>query len=261
MKRFRPQVEDLDARIVPAATASLGFGAAGLTLTINGTNGNDDVNILARGTTPVGNVGNVGNIAGNINGTPLSVVSGFDLTTVHIDSVVFNGGKGNDAMNYVIADTLEAGPADSVTFNGGNGNDYFRVVGQGDIAAGSRFNIAAYGGNGKDFIRTSFNGILSGVLNSDLEGGNGNDYIRTDYFAQTGGVGLVNSFVSTGAGHDGVDLNIFDADGFTPINYLISGDSNDTLYSAVIGTPLGFGVNDTNIGVLGGVHRNIVAGF
>ncbi len=261
MKRFRPQLESLDARIVPAASASLAPTNLGLTLTITGDNGANSANVINFGA-------GVGNIAGAVDGQNLRFLTGIDLTTVHVDAVVFKGGKGNDAMNYVAPGLNDVLPSvDTVNFSGGKGNDYFRAV-VGGIEVGNRLNINAGGGAGRDRLITQFEGALNGVLNTGLSGDGGNDYVNTFYSINALSGGLVNTFVASSGGKDNVDLNLFNSSpGTAPVNYLVSNTGGSTtFYSAVLGDfGLGGGIVNrfsmpgTTIGTSGDVNQIVVA--
>jgi Ca2+-binding RTX toxin-like protein len=101
-----------------AATGGSGDGAVD-TVTVNGTGGNDQINVAASGTLVT------------VSGLPAQVTVDHAEATDHL---MINGGAGNDTIN---ASTLPAGTI-SLTLNGGAGNDTF---------------VFTFGTNGHDLIQ------------------------------------------------------------------------------------------------------------
>jgi len=108
-----------------------GDGAAD-TVTVNGTAGDDRISVVSSGSSVV------------VNGLAAQVtISGLEPG---IDSLVINGGAGNDTIN---ASAFRAGQA-NLTLNGGDGNDTITGSAGNDLVNGGRGNDVASLGAGND---------------------------------------------------------------------------------------------------------------
>jgi Ca2+-binding RTX toxin-like protein len=119
---------------------------------VNGTAGDDRISVGGNGSSVV------------VNGLPAQVtVSGVDPGT---DSLVINGGAGNDTIN---ASALHAGQV-KLTINGGDGNDTITGSAGNDTVIGGRGNDVASMGAGDDtFVWNPGDG------SDTVDGGAGND--------------------------------------------------------------------------------------
>jgi Ca2+-binding RTX toxin-like protein len=144
------------------------------TVTVNGTNGNDKVNISS---------------AILITGLPYQM--GISGAEVDKDSITLNGLGGNDILD---SSKLLAGTA-PVALDGGTGND--TVIGgiNADVLFGGADNDVLKGAAGADaLVAGEGNDVIDGGAdNDDLSGNNGNDTV-------TGGAG--NDIALLGAGND-----------------------------------------------------------
>ncbi len=122
------------------------------TVNVNGTAGDDRISVASSGSSVV------------VNGLPAQVtVSGLDRS---LDSLVVNGGAGNDTIN---ASGLHAGQA-NLTINGGDGNDTITGSAGNDTVIGGRGNDVANLGAGNDtFVWNPGDG------SDTVDGGAGND--------------------------------------------------------------------------------------
>jgi len=108
-----------------------GDGAAD-TVTVNGTAGDDRISVVSSGSSVI------------VNGLAAQVtISGVDAG---LDSLVVNGGAGNDIIN---ASALRAGQV-NLTINGGDGNDTITGSAGNDLVNGGRGNDTARLGSGND---------------------------------------------------------------------------------------------------------------
>lgn len=176
LRRWRPQVETLDSRILPAVTLNSGL------LAIDATAQADviDVRLVATDATKLqvslNNQIQTFNVA---DVTSISIQGGLgaDQITVGADvtvGVTVNGGKGDDTIT-VLANAASA----ANVLNGGLGNDTI-VGGAGvDVIVGVNGNDNLQGGAGADFlIGGNGNDTIDGGAGIDLiVGGNGQDVI------------------------------------------------------------------------------------
>ena len=170
-------VNNLSGTDVKLVAVDLGGGDLALdTVTVNGTNGNDKVNVSFPG-------------AVLFTGLPYQV--GISGTEVGKDSITFNGLGGNDSID---GSKLPAGIV-PVVLDGGVGNDVVTGGAGDDVVFGGDDNDKLSGGAGADDL---FGGggndvVAGGAGDDDLSGNNGNDTI-------TGGTG--NDIALLGAGND-----------------------------------------------------------
>jgi Ca2+-binding RTX toxin-like protein len=122
------------------------------TVNVNGTAGDDNIKVVSSGSSV------------NVNGLAAQVtISGADAG---LDSLVINGGTGNDTIN---ASTLHAGQI-NLTINGGDGNDTITGSAGNDTVIGGRGNDVASLGAGDDtFVWNPGDG------SDTVDGGAGND--------------------------------------------------------------------------------------
>jgi len=114
-------VKQVDINLAGALNGSAGDGAAD-TVTVNGTDGNDHINVTASGTLVT------------VSGLPAQVTIDHAEGRDPGDHLVIKGGAGNDTIN---ASALAAGTI-GVTVDGGAGNDTF---------------VFAFGTNGNDVVQ------------------------------------------------------------------------------------------------------------
>jgi len=129
-----------------------GDGAAD-TVNVNGTAGDDRISVASNGSSI------------DVNGLPAQVtIKGIDAGS--LDSLVVNGGAGNDVIN---ASALHAGGV-NLTLNGGDGNDTITGSAGNDTVIGGRGNDVASLGAGDDtFVWNPGDG------SDTVDGGAGND--------------------------------------------------------------------------------------
>jgi hypothetical protein len=198
MNAFRPQVETLSDRIVPAITEAIVTSANGSTLVIQGDNSSHTIALVDDGTT------NAGNIQGTIDGQSIAAVTG----GVAINTIQFTGGTAADTFLYQLTGNLTG--VRNVAANLGKGNDVFLADFGGNVVAGSVANVHVVGGDGNKIVHTSFVGGIGGTLNQDIELNQGNSNVFTGISGPI--TGTVNSyekiqghspFVETQIGADG----------------------------------------------------------
>lgn len=169
VRRFRPDIESLETREVPAASISSGV------LVINGTSANDSVVV-----NPVGSA----LVKVTFNGQNQY----FARSAITANKVVFNGGDGNDYFNNNLASLR-------VVAYGGNGNDTMYGDNNSDVLFGEAGDDKLYGWGGNDFL-------YGGTGNDKLYGGAGYDYL----FGQDGSdfldAGSAGEYVNGGSGYD-----------------------------------------------------------
>lgn len=212
-------------------------------LRIDGTNGNDRVNLdFSRATSP--NLAEV-----EFNG--LAGADRITLSAVHRDfdgSLTIDGGDGNDTI--AVASTVKLG----VHLLGGDGND---------LLQGGAGNDTADGGAGKDDLR--------GRAGDDLlRGGDGNDRLSGDIGDDTLGGGAGNDYLTGGNGNDAIsggegNDSLYGGNGHDTL----LGDAGNDLLRGDSGTDLALGGDDddnidggasNNDTVSGGAGRNLVRG-
>jgi Ca2+-binding RTX toxin-like protein len=168
----------------------------GGTLVVNGTSGNDTINVQADGN---------GNVTATLNGVTSSAFALGSVTFIDIEA-----GAGNDTITLganVPGASVQGGPGDD-SITGGQGND---------TLGGGQGNDTILGGPGEDSIRggAGDDSVGGGQGNDNLYGGLGND-------TMTGGAG--NDTLTGGAGvnvlHGGLGDDLF---------FAINGNA-DTLY-------------------------------
>ena len=215
-----------DIKLVPV---DLGGGDLAFdTVTVNGTNGNDKVNV---------------SFPGAILFTGLPYQVGISGTEVGKDSITFNALGGNDTID---GSKLPAGVV-PVVLDGGTGNDAITGGAGDDVVFGGDDNDKLSGGAGADDL---FGGggndvVAGGAGDDDLSGNNGNDTI-------TGGTG--NDIALLGAGND---LFIWNSgDGSDTIQ---GGTEFDTLrlVGSKVGDTIGISANGTLMEFAGAGGANL----
>ncbi|MCI0456007.1 MAG: hypothetical protein L0Z62_03385 [Gemmataceae bacterium] len=195
--RFRPSVEALADRILPAITSRL-FIVATATLSIRA-DGADDTILLTQDASG----------AVLINGSPFNLPNG-TLQVSAINRIDISSGGGHDTIDltgltsYTGTSDLE-GETGNDTLLGSNGNDTLLGMGGNDFLDGRGGDDIAEGWSGNDII-------LGGAGNDILAGGEDNDSM------------------DGGAGNDLLDdtVDLPDETGTTD-DTLMAGDGNDTL--------------------------------
>jgi hypothetical protein len=220
--RFRPIVERLEERCVPAVTPK----TLGTTLTLTGDNGNNTILVNDNGA----NSGS--NITGSLDGVAFTSPSFVDKIVINTkggkDNVTYklNGGllNGFRSLNVSLgADDDKfagnfAGSLDNVSIFTGNvqgnaGNDKINYNAAGiSVGSGSLLNLNADGGQGQDTIGLNFSGSLVDALNFQLNGGANQDKItaNVNVLANSGGSigGNSPAAVNGNAGDDQLDFRI-----------------------------------------------------
>jgi Ca2+-binding RTX toxin-like protein len=138
-----------------AATAGSGHGDGAVdTVNVNGTAGDDKINVVSSGASV------------NVNGLPAQVtIAGAEKT----DQLVVNGGAGNDTID---ASKLSAGKV-SLTINGGAGDDVITGSAGNDLIIGGQGNDTLAGGAGDDtFVWNPGDG------SDRIDGGTGTDALQ-----------------------------------------------------------------------------------
>jgi hypothetical protein len=236
---FRPQLESLDGRFVPAIIGISQNITTGLAV-VTADSGNDAINITDRG---------IGGLT--VSGTGLAQAQTLDG---RINRIVVNTGGGNDAVTYNITGTqrrsirveanLGAGndrftanqngfdvrnsAAEVIRVTGGSGADRITVNAAGtaanrvNVAAGSSLQLHLVGGtdldlfDGADVIAVDYQGVLSGDLRLREVGGLGGDNLRATVTLNGGSTGFVRGFgnarasLEGGFGADTIDFRVRD---------------------------------------------------
>lgn len=192
-KNFRPSLESLEGRTMPAGITAM-LLADGV-LAVTGTAGNDVIRV--RESAGVIRIDGVrGTFAtSRVTGMRVNGLGGNDTIDLRLVAkavrATINGGAGNDTIH---------GGAGNDIINGGAGNDTIHGGAGNDTIYGGAGNDTVYGGLGNDILSEA------GTLGTNrLFGGDGDDQI-------TGGLGVDTLF--GGAGND----------------YLDGGAGNDVLY-------------------------------
>ena len=195
-----------------AATGGVGDGQAD-TVIVNGTAGNDHVNIFSSGTSVV-----VKGLAAQVT------VDGAEAAN---DVLAINGLAGDDTIN---ASGLNAGQI-KLVISGGDGNDTIQASNGGDTLLGGAGNDKLSGGTGDDHFSGNDGDdiIVGGGGNDVIDGGAVNDVIRTGAgidFLQ-GGSG--NDTIDSGGGNDTIDAGSGDdvVTGGAGNDVAFLGDGND----------------------------------
>lgn len=180
-KRFRPMLENLEDRAVPAVALVNGD------LVIHGTNANDVVSV---------NLQTINNVP-FYRVTQNNVNFFFNAANVWGGDVYFYGYGGNDHFtnNTCLRTTAFGGDGDDVLIggcgndylNGGNGNDYLFGRYGNDKLAGEAGQDTMYGGDGNDILNggTGRDRLFGEAGNDTLDGG---DDGAVDYL--NGGLGV-----------------------------------------------------------------------
>lgn len=154
--RFRPCLERLDDRVVPA---NFNIVQVGGTVTISGA-GNLTIDA------PITPNSGIFNVLGDVSGTGKLVTGG--LQYAGVVNIVVNT-TGDSTVDYGSGNLL------SLTYNGGAGNDIFNI---GSIADDHVFmNLAFKGGAGNDTFRMH-NGFNRVVNKLSITGGDGNNTVH-----------------------------------------------------------------------------------
>ncbi len=169
LRRFRPAIESLETREVPAAALSAG------TLVINGTAAHDNVVVNTFGSSLVKVTMNGAN-------------QYFFRSSITTNKVVFSGGNGNDYFNNNLASFR-------VVAYGGAGNDTMWGDNNNDILYGDAGNDKLYGWGGNDFL-------FGGTGDDKLYGNSGHDYLYGQDGSDFLDAGASGEYVSGGAGYD-----------------------------------------------------------
>jgi Ca2+-binding RTX toxin-like protein len=210
-------VSNLSTTDIKQVTLDLGGGGGDLAfdnVTVNGTNGNDKVQVSFPGGVL-------------FTGLPYTVgITGFDVDK---DSITFNGLGGNDSID---GSKLPAGIV-PVILDGGIGNDTVAAGAGDDVVFGGDDNDKLSGAAGDDdLLGGNGNDVIDGGAGADdLSGGNGDDTV-------TGGGG--NDIGLLGAGNDLFIWNV--GDGSDTIN---GGTDFDTLrlLGSIAGDTIGISAN------------------
>lgn len=243
-RRFIPQVESLNDRLVPAVFVSP-FGD----LQINSGEGSDVVTVSANYVLPPtrGDRGGSSGIPEVDLNTYRVVENGITtevlMSRVTSGKVIFNGNGGNDRFENL---TMLKGAID-----GGTGDDTLIGGGAADLIFGNTGADVITGNAGADKLYGDTNAKFGDTFRNTIRGGDGNDTI----FGAAG-----RDFIDGGAGTDslsgmGGNDRIYAAFGVTDLgpNELHGGDGNDTLYGAG-GNDLLFGEGEKDL--LGGGAGN-----
>lgn len=177
--RFRPRLESLDDRIVPA---DFSIAQTGGTLTITGAG---SLTIDA----PITENTGIFDILGNVSGTGMAVAGG--LQYAGVVNIVLKT-TGNSAVNYANGNLI------NLTYNGGAGNDSLNI---GSVAADHFFlNLTFNGGAGDDtfLMHNGFNRVVNKLA---INGGDGNNTVHLGEEA-TDRTGLGALAVTNGNGFD-----------------------------------------------------------
>jgi Ca2+-binding RTX toxin-like protein len=185
-------INSLAGTDVKQVAIDLGVGGVGDaqvdTVTVNGSSGNNSINL-------------------SLVGSELSITGGTAQVTITNaeaanDFLVINGLGGNDSIN---ASKLAADPL-QITFNGGNGNDVINGSAGNNILNGDNNNDVLLGNGGADLLN-------GGAGNDSLGGGDGDDTVFGGAGNDTVAVGLGNDTIVYSSVLDGHDLvTKFDGD-------------------------------------------------
>jgi Ca2+-binding RTX toxin-like protein len=231
---------------LPTETIQANFDFNSGTLTVTGTDGEDNVEI-ERVTDPILNTDNV-KVWGN--GVLRATV---DANSIHFVNVNLKGGDDKFSCDYILTNGLWV--------SGGAGKDnlssYIKATLDGgdgdDTISGSNSDDVIWGGDGNDvIIGKAGNDIISGGNDNDsIEGGAGNDLIWGDNGNDTISGNEGADKIYGGAGDDvlsGNYLPTVSLNNETDTNEVYGGDGNDILYSnGVLASSLYYGEsgNDT----------------
>jgi len=151
-------VERLEGRIVYAA--SIGFDPASRVLSINGSEGNDTVEVRQQGRNLVASLNSA---SGRLSRT---------MSSATVSQIVFTGNAGNDTFTNLTAIASRA--------NGGSGNDVLRGGSAGDELIGGPGNDRLSGDGGNDTINAGAGNdtVDSGTGNDTVDAGAGDDSLR-----------------------------------------------------------------------------------
>ena len=151
-------VERLEGRIVYAA--SIGFDPASRVLSINGSEGNDTVEVRQQGRNLVASLNSA---SGRLSRT---------MSSATVSQIVFTGNAGNDTFTNLTAIASRA--------NGGSGNDVLRGGSAGDELIGGPGNDRLSGDGGNDTINAGAGNdtVDSGAGNDTVDAGAGDDSLR-----------------------------------------------------------------------------------
>lgn len=209
--RFRPALQELENRVVPAVSS---IKLAGSILTVRSNNVATTVRVVQAGA----NVTVQDLTAGKVWNFAASKVARVDVFGGAGNDSLFSVGKPNSKLVRLIGgagnDTLTGGDGRE-TLNGGAGNDKLIGGGGNDTLKGLEGNDSLNGGDGNDI----------------LDGGNGNDWLN-------GGAG--NDTLTGGSGDDTlISIDNFTTDILDPgLGYdILWVDKNGAQSDAVIGGP------------------------
>jgi hypothetical protein len=170
-RRTRLHVEALEGRYVPAATFS--FNPATATLTVNGSNQRDAIDIEDDGTN------NAGAVVVSANGATL-FTSGPTAGVDQVHTILVNTKNGKDRATYNLNGTMIANNR-SITVSFGNGGDRFDANLNGSLI-NSFLLLQANGGSRADRITDNVNGSLQGASFLGLlnKGNSGDDLLTVN---------------------------------------------------------------------------------
>lgn len=208
--RYRPRIEALEDRSVPAVTHSV----IGTTLTLRGDAGRNVIVINDNGANQGANLTVTADgapivVPTFINTIDINTFNGNDQVTYNLTGSLIGGfrnlncilGRGDDQMfvnfnnNSLLRNLFGPGSTFNVSTQGSDGNDTIRYNLAGtSVSQFSTLNLAANGQLGNDRIFVTQTGLVSGAVSADVRGGGGND--RFDLFFQafqgsTGSYGLM----------------------------------------------------------------------
>src|SRR5262245_13311003 len=203
---FRPSVEALPARDLPAASVTL----TGSTLTVTGTPRGDTVQITELGLNEVQVQvsSKTPRVYEGVESIDVKTQGGKDRVSYSVQTVVINNrsvnvdlGTGNDMFQMTWSGT-QLGSSTTISVNAGNGNDNVSVTANGAVAAGQTLGLTMYGGRGLDVMQFAYSGSLNGHLGALADGGRENDAVSVQVSASAGDSGTFQGRVFGAAGND-----------------------------------------------------------
>lgn len=210
-RSFRPTLEPLDHRVLPAAGVRLSLGK----LILEGTRGAD--------------VASVSIVDGRVSASLNGVVSTFDPAQVR--SIVFKGAAGDDQFTNNTGISADArGGSGNDTLRGGSGDDRLRGEDGDDTLLGGAGNDKLEGGRGADDLQgddgddrivgeSGDDHAHGGAGDDSLSGGSGRDDLYGDDGRDSLSGGAGDDSLHGGAGDDSLRGDDGDDD--------LSGDSGD----------------------------------
>jgi hypothetical protein len=216
---FRPRVESLEDRCLPAASISI---LPGNVLQVSGSNRNDHIQIIDNGTSSTNNVIVVADRTEFIPGVAVSNV--VVRTRGGNDNVVYRQtgtlqrnisrfvnvflGSGNDRFHAQLPGGLVTGASLTIDVHGGTGSDNESIGGGGDIPAGATLTAILDLGTQGGAITTAYQSQIKGSLIVFGAGGPGNDVLDGILTLNPGSTGALSVQYQGGFGDNRFFLNI-----------------------------------------------------